>query len=46
MGVQTDVVDTPGVDGDGGDALGSGVGGFAQAFIDAGEDGIQGPAQR
>jgi len=43
---ETDVVDSPGIDGDGGYAFGGGCRGFAEASFKAGEDGFQGPVKR
>ncbi len=40
---QAHIVHTPTVDADGGDALGGDAGGFAQAFLQAGKDGLEGP---
>jgi hypothetical protein len=45
IGVQADVVDTPGVDGDGSDAFWGCLCGLQKAFVEAGKDGIERPAK-
>ena len=45
FGVEADVVDGPAIDGDGADAFGRELGGAAKAFVDAGFDGGQRPAE-
>jgi len=46
VGTEADVVDAPAIDGDGGYAFGNGCRGFAEAFFEAGEDGLEWPVHR
>jgi hypothetical protein len=46
VGGESDVVNSPTVDGDGGYAFRGGCGGFAEAFFKAGEDCSEGPVKR
>ena len=43
---ETDVIDCPAVDGDGGNAFGGSFGRLAQSFFKAGKNVVQGPVQR